>query len=301
MRRNQKQPNPKSTLITGIILSIVLLPILFIIMRGDDNIPLIFAPMLSAICITFFIYTYRREKKADIKAETEKSDFLDDSYFRSSEWREKYLRYIQANNFEKPDENGMKSDLTAKYRQMASLLSALLGPLILLWTLWQIHAGQLTVFGFFFFMLPSLFFMYLTYQTLEKYFAVPVKKLYKRRDIAISDVEDSYDNGKLLTYKKCGINIGTAFLVIYNEKNVDVIKFSDIQSVTRHITRLKKYDGTLYAGEEYLHKARITADKDYLIELDEFQVEMVINELRAYTAVQTSAEISEDHNNQIVT
>lgn len=297
MRRNQKQPNPKSTLITGIILSVVLLPVLFIIMRGDDNIPLIFAPMLSAICITYFVYTYRREKKADIKAETEKSDFLDDSYFRSSEWREKYLRYIQENHFEKPGENGMKSDLTARYRQMASLSLTLIGLLIILWAIWQILAGQLTVFGIFFFLIPGPF---LTYLGAEKYFAVPVKKLYKRRDIVISDVEVSYDNGKLLTYKKCGINIGTAFLVIYDEKNVDVIKFSDIRSVTRHITRLKKYGGTLYAGEEYLHKARITADKDYFIELDEFQVEMVINELRAFAAVQTSSEISEDHNNQIV-
>lgn len=288
MRRNQKPPNPKSTLIIGIIFSVVIPPLFFIFVR--DDIPFFLAPMLSAICITYFIYAYRREKKADIKAEAEKSDFLDDSYFKSSEWREKYLRFIQENHFEKPGEHGMKSDLTAKYHQMASLPLTLIGLLILLWTMWQILAGQLTVFGFFFFLIPGPFLIYLG---AEKYFAVPVKKLYKRRDIDISDVEDSYDNGKLLTYKKCGINIGTAFLVIYNETNVDVIKFSDIQSVTRHITRLKKYDGTLYAGEEYLHKARITADKDYFIELNEYQVEMVINELKAFAAVQTSSESSQ--------
>ncbi len=33
---------------------------------------------------------------------------------------------------EKPDEHGMKSDLTTKYRQMVSLPLALLSPLILL-------------------------------------------------------------------------------------------------------------------------------------------------------------------------
>lgn len=295
MRRNQKPYNQKSTLISGIIFSVALPPLFFIFIR--DDVPLIFAPILSAICIAYFVYTYLREKKADIKAENEKLDFLDDSYFRSPEWREKYLRYIQANSFKKPGECGMKSDLTARYRQMASLPLTLLGMLILLWMVWQILDGQLTVFGLIFCLIPGSF---ITYLGAEKYFAIPVKKLYKRRDIDISEVEDSYDNGKLLTYKKCGINIGTAFLVIYNETKIDVLKISGIRSVTRHITRLKKYEGTLYAGEEYLHKVRIIADKEYLAELNEYQVEMAVNELNRFVNVHDPANISENYNNQIV-
>ena len=277
MRRDQKPPNPKATLIGGIIFSIVLPPLFFLFIRND--IPFIFAPVLSAVCTAYFVYVYFREKKADIKAESEKEAFLDDSYFRSSEWREKYLRYIQANSFEKPGERGMKSDLTEKYRNMASMPLTLIGMLMLLWAILQILAGRLTVFGLILFLIPGPFLMYLG---AEKYLAIPVKKLYKRTDIDISDVEDSYNNGRLLTYKKCGINIGTAFLVIYNEAKVDVIKCSGIRSVTRHITRLKKYDGTLYSGEEYVHKVRITADKEYLAELDEYQVEMAVNEIDRY-------------------
>lgn len=277
MRRNQKPYNPKSTLISGIIFSVALPPLFFIFIR--DDVPLIFAPILSTICIAYFVYTYLREKKADIKAETEKLDFLDDSYFRSPEWREKYLRYIQANSFKKPGECGMKSDLTARYRQMASLPLTLLGMLILLWMVWQILDGQLTVFGVILFLLPGPFLIYLG---AEKYFAIPVKKLYKRRDIDISDVEKSYDNGRLLTYKKCGINIGTDYTVIYSERAVAVIRNSDVKSVTRHITRLKKYDGTLYSGEEYLHKVRIIADKEYFAVLNEYQVEMAVNEIDRY-------------------
>lgn len=75
--------------------------------------------------------------------------------------------------------------------------------------------------------------------------------------------------------------------MIYGEKSVDVVRNSDIRSVTRHITRLKHYQDTLYAGEEYIHKLRIDADREYFAELNEYQVEMAINEL--------------DHNNQIVT
>ena len=277
MRRNQKPYNQKSTLISGIIFSVALPPLFFIFIR--DDVPLIFAPILSAICIAYFVYTYLREKKADIKAENEKLDFLDDSYFRSPEWREKYLCYIQENHFEKPGEYGMRFDLTAKYRQMASLPLTLIGLLMLLWTIWQILAGLLTVFGVILFLLPGPFLIYLG---AEKYFAIPVKKLYTRRDIDISDVEKSYDNGRLLTYKKCGINIGTDYTVIYGERVVAVIRNSDIKSVTRHITRLKKYDGTLYSGEEYLHKVRIIADKEYFAELNEYQVEMAVNEIDRY-------------------
>lgn len=132
------------------------------------------------------------------------------------------------------------------------------------------------------------------------YFVYTYLRGKKRRDIDISEVEDSYDNGKLLTYKKCGINIGTAFLVIYNETKIDVLKISGIRSVTRHITRLKKYEGTLYAGEEYLHKVRIIADKEYLAELNEYQVEMAVNELNRFVNVHDPANISENYNNQIV-
>lgn len=125
MRRNQKPPNPKSTLISGIIFSVVLPPLFFLFIRND--IPFVFAPAMSAVCIVYFVYTYFREKKADIKAESEKGAFLDDSYLRSSEWHEKYLCYIQENHFENPGEHGMKSDLTSKYRQMASLPLTLIG------------------------------------------------------------------------------------------------------------------------------------------------------------------------------
>lgn len=295
MRQSQKPPNPKSTLISGIIFSVALPPLFFIFIRYD--IPFIFAPMLSAICAAYFVYAYFREKKADTSAKTEMQDFLDDSYFRSSEWREKYLRYIQKNNFEKSSEHGMKSDLTEKYRNMASLPLTLIGTLMLLWAIFQIFAGRLTVFGVILFLIPGPFLIYLG---AEKYLAIPVKKLYKRNDIDISDVENSYDNGKLLTYKKCGINIGTDFLVIYDEKNVDVIKLSNVRSFSRHITRLKKYDGTLYAGEEYLHKVRIIADKEYLAELDEYQVEMAVNELNRFVNIHVQANVSENYNNQIV-
>lgn len=135
----------------------------------------------------------------------------------------------------------------------------------------------------------------------EKFLALPVKKLYSRTDIDIRDVEASYENGQILTHKHNGINIGRDYTVIYNEKAVNVIKNSDIQSVTRHITRLKQYQDNLYAGEEYLHKVNITADKEYYVELNEYQVEMAINELERFANANRKITVANDFNNEIVT
>lgn len=295
MNTNPKPPSSPKTLITYIICALIMPPVLFMI-KGD--IPMIFAPILSAIIIAFCIYAYRREKKADTKAEAEKSDFLDDSYFRSSEWREKHLRYTMEHPFEKPDPKNMKADLTKRYRKMASLPITLFGLFMLFGLGCGIAAGEATPF---YIVAGSAVSALIIYWGTEKFLALPVKKLYSRTDIDIRDVEASYENGQLLTHKHSGINIGRDYTVIYNEKAVYVIKNSDIRSVTRHITRLKQYQDNLYAGEEYLHKAHITADKEYFVELNEYQVEMAINELNKYANNFKSTDISENYNNQIIT
>ena len=265
-----------------IVESIVLPPVMFKFLF--PNIPIIFAPILSAVMVAYIVYAYRREKKADVKAESQKESFMDDSYFRCAEWREKYLKYRMKHEFEKPKRAGMKADLTERYCKMASLPITLFGLLMLAGLCCGIMAGQATAFLLVGGILVSALIIYVG---AEKFLALPVKKLYSRSDIDIGEVENSYENGQMLTHKHSGINIGSDYTVIYGEKSVDVVRNSDIRSVTRHITRLKHYQDTLYAGEEYIHKLRIDADREYFAELNEYQVEMAINEL--------------DHNNQIVT
>lgn len=286
----------KRLFIIYIVESIVLPPVMFKFFF--QNIPLIFAPALSALMIAYIVYAYRREKKADTKAESQKTAFTDDSYFNSSEWREKYLNYRAKHSFEKPDQKGMRADLTERYCKMASIPMVIFGIFMLFGLGCGVLAGEATLF---YIVIGIPVCTLIIYIGAEKLFASPVKKLYSRTDIDIREVEASYENGQLLTHKHSGINIGRDYTVIYSEKAVDVIKNSDIRSVTRHITRLKQYQDNLYAGEEYLHKVHIMADKDYFVELNEYQVEMAINELERFANTYAPTNISEDHKNQIVT
>lgn len=286
----------KRLFIIYIVESIVLPPVMFKFLF--PNIPIIFAPILSAVMVAYIVYAYRREKKADVKAESKKDSFMDDSYFRSSEWREKYLKYQLRHGFEKPKRARMKADLTESYCKMASLPMTLFGIFMLLGLCCGIMAGQATTFMIVGGILVSVLIIYVG---AEKFLALPVKKLYSRSDIDIGEVENSYENGRMLTHKRSGINIGSDYTVIYGEKSVDVVRNSDIRSVTRHITRLKHYQDTLYAGEEYIHKLRIDADREYFAELNEYQVEMAINELDYFANSHAEIGISEDYNNQIVT
>lgn len=296
MNKNFNHPMTKRLFIIYIVESIVLPPVIFKFFA--KNIPMIFAPILSAIMVAYIVYAYLREKKADVKAESQKDSFMDDSYFQSSEWREKYLNYRMKHGFEKPKRAGMKADLTERYCKMASLPMTLFGILMLFGLCCGMLAGEATPFLLVGGILVSALIIYVG---AEKFLALPVKKLYSRSDIDIGEVENSYEKGQMLTHKHSGINIGSDYTVIYGEKSVDVVRNSDIRSVTRHITRLKHYQDTLYAGEEYIHKLRIDADREYFAELNEYQVEMAINELDYFANSHAEIGISEDYNNQIVT
>lgn len=67
--------------------------------------------------ILYFIYVYCKESKADVKANERKTQFLDGSYFESSEWHEKYVVYLNEHPFEKPKYQSMKLDLLKRFQR----------------------------------------------------------------------------------------------------------------------------------------------------------------------------------------
>ncbi len=112
-------------------------------------------------------------------------------------------------------------------------------------------------------------------------------KFYKTRT-DISEIEKSYIKGRMLSYSKNGINnginIGSSYTVIYNSDNVIAIDNSTIQDMTRKMVRVKKYENSMYSGQEYKYYVSViyinsdgnTASVD--VQLDEFQCEMIITE-----------------------
>lgn len=77
--------------------------------------------------IAYFIYGYVKEKRNDKKFQKIQGDIYDNCYFTSSEWREKYLEYVQKKSFKVPNEKGMKTDLTARFRKNQSVFLWVLG------------------------------------------------------------------------------------------------------------------------------------------------------------------------------
>ena len=126
--------------------------------------------------------------------------------------------------------------------------------------------------------------------------SVNVRKFISSCGVILDDINDSYMNGKLLTYKKaysdeyrnCGINIGGKYTVIFTVKEIAALKNFDISDVQHRILRTKYYGNDIYTGARYTHHIDITVrnsdtgnNKTFTVELSEFQAELAAEELRA--------------------
>lgn len=273
-RRNQGEPNPVSTLVMGIICSIIIPPLL-IYLKG---MPIVFGFILSPILIAFFIYNFFREKKSDRKAKVIKNDFTDGSYLDSAEWCEKYQKYTEKHDFEKIHSKGMKADLQRRYRKMTSVIMCFFGLFMIFGSccIPVGYAGIQEIITAVFGILLGIFIFYSF--GFKNFIALPVRKLYQE-NYDIEAVEDSYNNGKMMFHKKNGINIGDEYTLIYSEKEIHVISNFSIHNITHNLTRVKKYVNSTFDSDEYKHKLCIKAYREYFVELNEYQVETAIKEL----------------------
>lgn len=232
----------------------------------------------------------------------------DDSYFSSSEWRQNYLEYVQKHPFETPSSRGMKADLSARYRKMKYHD---------IWFLWFIGIFMFALAIFLYYSLKNdddlaeyaVLHIAFTYtipgiaavlgvviicKTIKLMTEDAVKDFYRWGQAAgnIDEIESSYKNGKMLSHKfkkthlANGINIGVKYTVIYNITGAYLIENSQILTIGRHVIRHKNfYKELLYKGDEYRHELHITLvgqTDDYIVVLDEFQVEMALAELSKY-------------------
>lgn len=210
------------------------------------------------------------EKKADKKAEKIKADYADGSYFNSAEWKKSHSEYVKNYRFEKISPKGMKDDLKKRYFKIAVKPVIFLSIVMLLCLVIAFSITELFIVVLFIFL--TVCFIILTV------FCLPVKKFYKQ-NYNFADIEKSYKDGKMLSHKKNGINIGRNYTVIYNEKQIVVIDNYDIEAVERYAVREKTYYNLQYAKEKYFHRVYIKAGSRYFVELDEHQIEIVIDEL----------------------
>lgn len=316
-RKKQKQliAKPTTRLVAGIILSLTIPFCDFGKYFIEGSLPWWILAVISGALVAYCVYTYIKEKRDDKKFKKSLSDIEDNSYFTSSEWRERYFEYVQKKPFEVPNKKGMKADLTARYRKMQPhwlwimgiimfLLAAFLYDVLkndedlneyLILAIFIIYAVPLVA------VIIGIYLICVFIQNMKR---SPVNVFYRniQKYADIADIERSYEHGVMLSHKKMGINIGFEYTVIYNLFGVYLIKNRDIKKVSRHVVRQKKYDTYefVYNGDEYIHKLYILEKnqfdmEEYYLEFNEFQVEMAISELLKFAEFCEGNGVSEEH------
>ncbi len=260
-------------LIIQIVLSII--TSLILLLSGTPLIIVFIAPAIVIVCL---LSSYFKEKKSDKKAGKIVDNF--NNYFNSAEWRKKYADYIQNYKFEKANPKGMKYDLKKRYRKTIFGFLIFCETIIVIFTCYILFSvaddTKNRVSSFIFLLLIGTIIFYSGMTLIIR----PVKNFY-RENYDFSTIENSYKNGKIMTYKKSGINIGRDYTIIYDEKRIFPIKNINIQYVERSLVRRKTYYNGDFTKDKYFNKLYIkTYMWEYTVELNEYQIETAINYLR---------------------
>ncbi len=316
-RKKQKQliAKPTTRLVVGIILSLTM-PFCFLCKYFiEGSVPWWILCVISGAAVAYCVYGYVKEKRDDKKFKKSLGDIENNSYFTSSEWRERYFEYVQKKPFEIPNKKGMKADLTARYRKMQPHWLWIMGIIMFLLAAFLYEAlkndedlNEYPILAIFIIyavpLIAVIIGIYLICVFIQSIKRSPVKFFY--HDIQeyadIADIERSYENGVMLSHKKAGINIGIEYTLIYHQFGVSLIKNRDIKKVSRHVVRQKKYDTNefTYKGDVYIHKLYILEKnrfdmEEYYLELNEFQVEMAISELLKFAESCEGNGVSEEY------
>lgn len=255
-------------------------------------------PEWSCILMTVTIAVFAAvalfmELRSNRKDKEFKNAIANGEYHQDEKWRQKYARYVDKHDFKQVKGDSMRSDLSLRYLSVSGIVMLVISVLCLgaaiFWkTGFADINGTLAACGI-------LFGIWGAY----KYLKTPVKAFVKECGEKYPEIERSYLNGKMLTYKKngehscnSGINIGGNYTVIYNDKKIDFIDNAEIESVDRRITKTKHYVNHIYTGSVFTNTLIIKLKRHseneraryYNVKLNEFQVEMAYNALSVYSA-----------------
>lgn len=282
MANNRGKVPPMTPItLTIYILTIIAIGLFFFFIRGDEAGKLC-ACTVCPTMIIYLIYAYRKEKKADKNAVTKNKDIMDGSYFESPAWHEGYISYLNEHPFEKPIYPNMKKDLLSRFKRKEYIIGMLFMAFLMFSSCCLMI--QRLFMGILGFLLFGVFF----YWEFSLFMGMPVRKWLKG-DIDYDALEFSYQNARFLTYKKNGLALGLTHIHAFTEEKVYAIDYRLVDGISRKIVRLKKYEDNIYSSEEYQHFAVIHVRlpqsgkiHDIEIELNEFQVQMVIDNLQTF-------------------
>ena len=285
------------------IIAIVLIGLFFFFIRGDFSGKMV-ACIACPMMILYMIYAYRKEKRADNSAVQKSSQIVSGEYFESSEWRTKYMEYINKHAFERPIIPDMKKDLLKRFRRREELMWIILFIFLICCSCVAVYGGRyyISIIGI------ALFGTFL-YVQLSEYMGKPVRKWLKG-NIDYNALNASYINSLMVTYKKNGFAFGTTHIHAFTDKKIYAIDYRIVDGISRKIVRMKKYEDGIYSSEEYQNYAVIHVRlpesgqlHDVELELNEFQVQIVIDKLMTYKPGERLKEellLTEDKENDTV-
>ena len=279
LNRKAEPGNSKSTVVGVCIGCGLAIPYLYFV-RGETFCKIL-AVVILPLVIIFAIYSYFHEKKDNRIAEEKATELTSESYYDSVEWKDKYLNYRMKHDFVKPKKKTMKKDMISHCRQREDWVVAVpVSILIALSSVGIYHeygiilacVAVLFSIGFF------IFYISLSTRGIREWYT---------HDCDFEMLEKSYLNGKFLFYHRNGIGFGTTHIHGFTKSKVYAIDYRLAENITRKVVRVKEYQDSLYGKSRYEHYAVIHVrlpesgrKTEVYIELDEFQVQMAIDEFK---------------------
>ena len=274
---------PKRNLVIVIIVAACFFAVLVGIYFFTGDIKYLVIAVISFVpLIIYAVFSYFKEKRQDKSSEKDKQEFLSGAKYRQKEWKAAYYQYKEKHSFETISKKGMVYDLKKRYRKnnmwvMRLGLFLIIGSVFILFIpATELKDKAAALFGI---ILGGI----LTSVGFNNFMGSAVKKFLKQQT-DLTEIENSYTKGKMLSLGDNGKNIGSSYIVIYTHKSIYAIDNNTVQDMTRKMVRVKQYEDNLYSGQEYRYFISLiytaAEGKTHTIDvrLDEFQCEMMIAE-----------------------
>lgn len=281
--------SPLTRLIMGVVCSCVICAVSLLFVEGIQG--KVCAAIVPLLLFTYSVYSYIKEKKNDHEFAQKQTEYKTGEKYRSVDWGNEYTEYRMNVGFEQIKASSMKAELLRRFRQRELLVLGLLylffsvgGAFVVLFekdiglTISLIDK-VVCIFG-------GLIGFFLALSSLSEFAGIPVIMFYEKNKNAFdfTKMDNSFMKGKMLSYKKNGINLCYDYVVYYANGKVGAVEIKNIENVSRKVVRVKKYQDSLYAGDEYRYFAEFSIKSipgqktaNFEIELKDVQVQMVLD------------------------
>ena len=269
---------------------IVCVPLCFIMgkFKGFSTVFCVSLTAAVAAVLAVSVFFECRSKRRDAEF---RNAVRNDEFHSDEKWQEKYSDYVLKNDFQQVTASSMKADLDRRFFKPSGVVWLIAAAIffaaaIICRAAQNDIRGVLAVSGI-------LAAMWGGFKLLH----TPVRSFIANCGEKLPEIERSYLNGKMLTYRRngehscnSGINIGGNYVVMYSNGMIICMDRAEIESVNKHITKTKHYGNGVYAGSVFTYSLIVNLkDQDgsscthYQVELNEFQVQM------AYEALSVSS------------